>query len=104
MSTEIATNSNTSRTPQITNGYKLGYYKQANGRIKEAVVHIELLGSSKLVDERQHEIYDFLKTDLVKILKIEALGNLSDKEKLESIYITKKPELKYEVKEGEIVR
>src|SRR5437016_13950653 len=102
MSTETSTTTNAKsmRSSLINYGYKLGYYKQSNGRLREALVHIELLSASKIIDERQHEIYDFLKTDLVKISKIEGLSG----DKVESVYIAKKPELKYEVKKGEIVR
>jgi len=83
-------------------GYKLGYYKQASGRIREAMITLEILTSSKLIDERQHEIYDFLKTDLVKILKIESLYVDN---RIDSAYIYRKgQELQYEVKVGEIVR
>jgi hypothetical protein len=84
----------------LMRGYKLGYYQQTNSRYREALIQVELLSSSQLVDERQHEIYDFLKTDVVKILKIEGLAG----EKIETAYLIKKPELKYDVKEGEIVR
>lgn len=84
----------------INHGYKLGYYKQSNGRIREAIIQIELLKNSQLVDERQHEIYDFLKTDLAKIVKIESLVG----EKIEKAYLLKTPDLKYDVNEEEIIR
>ena len=84
----------------IKSGYKLGYYKRHNHRIKEALIEIELLDDSKLVDERHHEIYDFLKTDLAKIVKIQGI----DGSKVDVAYIVKKPELKYDIKEGEIIR
>ena len=52
----------------INIGYKLGYYQQENnGRIREAVITIELLDGSKKVDNRMHEIYDFMKTDVLKL-------------------------------------
>lgn len=84
----------------INHGYKLGYYKQQSGRIREAIISIELIKNSKIVDERSHEIFDFIKTDLAKITKIEGLNG----EKVEIAYLIKKPELKYDIKEGEIVR
>jgi len=84
----------------LKRGYKLCYYKQQNGRVREAIAEIELLSSSKFIDERQHEIYDFLKTDIVKITKIENLEG----SKVDEAYLVKKPELKYDFKVGEIVR
>lgn len=84
-------------------GYRLGYYKSSSGRIREVLIHVQLLHSSKLVDERQHEIYDFLKTDLIKIIKIENPIGEQIPSNI-SIYLTKSPELKYDIKEGEIVR
>lgn len=83
-------------------GYKLGYYKSLTypGLIKEALIQIEILESSKVCDERSHEIFDYLKTDLCKINKIEAING----DKIENVFISKRPELKYDVKVGELIR
>ena len=88
----------------MTTGYKLGYYKLPNDSIKEVLIHVELIDSSKLVDERQHEIYDFLKTDVSKITKIESLYGEQKIDDTIPIYIVKTPNLKYDVKEGELIR
>ncbi len=85
---------------RIHSGYKLGFYRMPSGRIREALLHIETLPASKLVDQRRHEVYDLIKTDLMKILKIETIAGA----KLETAFLTKKPELKYDVKVGEIIR
>ncbi len=81
-------------------GYKLGYYKKPHHKTKEVLIYIEILESSKIIDNRQHEIYDFIKTDIVKIVKIEGL----DGSIFENAYFVKDPEFKYDVKQGEIVR
>lgn len=81
-------------------GYKLGHYKSNTGHLRNAIIKIKLLEKSKVIDERQHEIYDHLKTNLAQILSIEN----SEGEKIESAYLIKNPELKHEIKEGEIIR
>jgi hypothetical protein len=85
---------------RIQTGYKLGFYKMPSGRIKEAILQVETLPASKLIDQRCHEVYDLMKTDLMKINKIETIAG----EKLETAFLTKKPELKYDIKVGEIIR
>ena len=92
--------SNSNDQSAIHCGYKLGYHKQPNGLTLEAMIQLELMSDSVIIDERQHEIYDFVKTDIAKIIKIQGLNG----EKFDTVYLVKEPELKYDIKEGEIIR
>ncbi len=85
------------KTP-IHHGYRLGFYKLPSGRLFETLIQIELLSSSKVVDERQHEIYDYLKTDLMKIVKIENPPTDG------IVYLNYCPELTYPIQINDIVR
>lgn len=83
-------------------GYLLGYFKNGTDIIKEALITIEPLDITNIKDDRNHEIYDFIKADIVKVISIEDLqGN-----KVNTAYLLNRPpnDLKYEIKEAEVIR
>lgn len=87
--------------PEQKFGYKLGYYQQKLhvGRIQEAIITIELFDSSKVIDNRVNEIYDFMRTDLARIKNIVDLNGQT----INSAYLICTPELKHEVFKDEII-
>jgi len=58
----------------ICRGFKLVYHKMRGHRIYEGIAELELLDNSKVIDQRQHEIYDTLRTNLVRVVAIKNIN------------------------------
>jgi hypothetical protein len=84
-------------------GYKLVYYKLRGPRLYEGIAEIELLEHSKIADQRQHEIYDTLRTNLARIVALKtATGTDISEGFLEKSSID--PFVAHGVKVGSILR